>query len=670
MRKELLMGNEAIALGALRAGVRVVTGYPGTPSSEVLETVARHNDGSVYVEWSVNEKVAMEVAAGAAYAGARSMVTMKQVGLNVASDPLMNVNYVGVLGGMVVVVADDPGPISSQNEQDTRNFAKFAKVALFNPSTPEEAYAMIADAFDHSEKYGAPVLFRPTTRVCHSCASVEILDDLPKKEPAGFVKSSKWVIFPRTSYFNHIKIEGSLDKMREEFAQYDKNILTGAGNKGIATGGVTYSYCREALAGSECKLLKVSTIPFPDKLALSFLDGLDEVLVIEELDPVIEDDLIRLCGLNGLGVKILGKHTKHIQNAGEITVDNVIKAIGDFIEPPAPTPEPVGQLTTSASLPTASADLPNPTTVPQSVALPLRPPVLCAGCSHRAAFFAVKEATKKIPAVYTGDIGCYTLGNAPPLDMVDTCLCMGAGITVAQGLHRMAPGTEHFAFIGDSTFFHSGITGLLNAVYNQTDIVIVVLDNSTTAMTGNQPHPGIGATMMGGRPDKISIAKIAEAIGVSMLLRVDPLDQKAAKEAVRSVIGQKGVRMILFESPCIHIAKGTAAASVDAGKCTGCKICMRKLGCPAISPDQNKVSIDPDLCTGCGLCVSVCSAGAIACGAGAVDLGGKGSSTCGAGAADLGGAGETACGTGAANIGGKGSSTCGAGAADLGGAGH
>ena len=599
MRKELLMGNEAIALGALRAGVRVVTGYPGTPSSEVLETVAKHNDGSVYVEWSVNEKVAIEVAAGAAYSGARCMVTMKQVGLNVASDPLMNVNYVGVLGGMVIVVADDPGPISSQTEQDTRHFAKYAKIPLFNPSTPEEAYTMIADAFEHSEKYGVPVIFRPTTRVCHSCASVEILEDLPKKEPAGFVKNSKWVIFPRLSYLNHIKIEENLEKMRVEFAGYEKNILTGAGKIGIATGGVTYSYCREALTEKNCKLLKVSTVPFPDGLALKFLDGLEEVMVIEDLDPVIEDELIRLSGLHNLNVKIKGKHTNHIQNAGEITIDAVKKAIEDFLNP-SPS--------NNSEFRIPNSELPPSPPLPP---LPLRPPVLCAGCSHRAAFYAVKEATKGISAVYTGDIGCYTLGNAQPLDMVDTCLCMGAGITVAQGLRRVGPDTVHFAFIGDSTFFHSGITGLLNAVYNQTDIVAVILDNSTTAMTGNQPHPGMGITMMGNAAEKISIAKIVEAMGVSMLCRVDPLDQKAAKEAVRSVIGQRGVRVILFESPCIHITKRKTAVSVNTAKCTGCAICLKKLGCPAICLDQGKASIDANLCTGCGLCVGLCGVRAI-----------------------------------------------------------
>ena len=609
MKRELLMGNEAIALGALRAGVRVVSGYPGTPSSEILETVAKNNDGGVYVEWSVNEKVAMELAAGAAYAGARSMVTMKQVGLNVAADPLMNVNYVGVLGGMVVVVADDPGPISSQTEQDTRHFAKYAKIPLLNPSTPEEAYTMIADAFDLSEKYGVPVLLRPTTRVCHSCSSVEILEDLPKKEPEGFVKSSKWVIFPRLSYLNHIRLEENLIKMREEFAGYEKNILTGTGKKGIATGGVTYAYCREALIDKNLKLLKVSTVPFPDKLALEFLEGLDEVLVIEDLDPVIEDELIRVSGQRHLDLTIMGKHTGHIQIAGEITVDTVVSAVEAFIGAD-PAPATSTQVPSTASpQPLAPGAQPPANNGPPP--LPVRPPVLCAGCSHRAAFYAVKEATKGISSVYTGDIGCYTLGNAQPLDMVDTCLCMGAGITIAQGLQRIEPDKVHFAFIGDSTFFHSGMTGLVNAVYNQTDIIVVILDNWTTAMTGNQPHPGMGVTMMGGKPEKISIAKIVEAMDVSMLCRVNPLDQKAAKEAIRSVIGAKGVRVLLFDAPCIYISKSSATAVVDPEKCTGCMVCSKKYGCPAISPNEGKVSIDHNLCAGCSVCASLCGVKAI-----------------------------------------------------------
>ena len=598
MEKKLLMGNEAIALGAMRAGVRVVTGYPGTPSSEILETVAKYNDGSIYVEWSINEKSAMEVAAGAAYAGARVMVTMKQVGLNVASDPFMNVNYIGVKGGMVVVVADDPGPISSQTEQDTRHFSKYAKTALFDPSTPEEAYTMIADAFECSEKYGKPVIFRPTTRVCHSCASVEILEDLPRTKPEGFIKNPKWVIFPRLAYANKFKIEENLIAMSKEFSGYEKNTFTGSGKKGIAAGGVSYAYTCEALYNTELKssdykLLKISTLPFPDELALKFLQGLDEVIVIEELDPVIENELVRLCGLYQLNIKILGKRSGHIQIAGENTVDSVTKAIASFL---------------GVTLPETSGAI-----KAEPPPLPVRPPVLCAGCPHRASFFAVKEATKNISAVYTGDIGCYTLGNAAPLNMVDTCLCMGAGITVAQGLKRVDTDSVHFAFIGDSTFFHTGIPGVINAVYNQTDIVIVVLDNSTTAMTGNQPHPGMGVTMMGSKSEKINIEKIVKAIGVSTVIKADPLDLNAAKEAVQTVMPQKGVRVLIFESPCIAIAKNNKKAIVDVAKCTGCKICITKFGCPAISMAAGgKALINLTLCTGCGVCAIVCKPGAIA----------------------------------------------------------
>ncbi|MDR3119923.1 MAG: hypothetical protein LBU58_01080, partial [Clostridiales bacterium] len=347
MEKKLLMGNQAIALGAIRAGVRVVTGYPGTPSSEILETAAQYNDGSLYVEWSVNEKAALEVGAGAAYAGARVLVTMKQVGLNVASDPLMSLNYVGVKGGMVVVAADDPGPISSQTEQDSRHFGQFAKLAVFDPSTPEEAYEMIADAFDCSEKYGAPVLFRPTTRVCHSCASIEIRDPLPQKRPDGFVKDARWVIFPKLAYEGHLRLERNLSAMSDDFSSYPRNLLTGAGKKGFAAGGVSDTYLSEALEGikSPCKHLKVSTYPFPRKLALDFLRDLEAVLVFEELDPVIERELTALCGVYGLPVKVCGKLTGHVPNAGENTVDGVAAAVRAFlgespVEAESPLPEP------------------------------------------------------------------------------------------------------------------------------------------------------------------------------------------------------------------------------------------------------------------------------------------------------------------------------------------
>jgi len=596
MAKKLLMGNEAIALGAMRAGVSVVTGYPGTPSTEVLETVAKHNDGSIYVEWSVNEKVALEVAAGAAYAGVRSMVTMKQVGLNVASDPLMSLNYVGIKGGMVIVVADDPGPISSQTEQDTRHFGKYAKLAVFDPSTPEEAYTMIADAFDCSEKYGRPVLLRPTTRVCHSCVSVEILENIPVKKSEGFEKSSRWVIFPKLSYENKMVIEDNLKKMSDDFSGYERNFISGSGKKGIATGGISYCYVKEALQNSaiECKLIKISTMPFPQKLAFEFLQGLDEVLVIEELDPVIENELITLCGLHNLKVKIKGKLTGHIKNAGENTVDSVISSVRDFLGEK--------EEDTQGTLSFFSNDLPD---------LPARPPVLCAGCPHRASFFAVKEATKGLKAVYSGDIGCYTLGNAKPLNMVDTCLCMGAGITIAQGLHRVEPDTINFAFIGDSTFFHTGIPGIINAVYNQTDIIVVILDNSTTAMTGHQPHPGTGKNMMGNVSDVISIYNVVSALNVSKIVKANPLDLESAKAAVKSVINDRGVRVIIFEAPCIFVSKVKKGYLVDIEKCTGCKVCIKKLGCPAMETHEKKVKINPSLCTGCGICAQVCKFSAI-----------------------------------------------------------
>lgn len=590
MTEKLLMGNEAIALGAMRAGVNLVTGYPGTPSTEILETVAKYNDGSIHVEWSVNEKSALEVAAGAAYAGGRAMVTMKQVGLNLASDPLMSLSYVGVKSGMVIVVADDPGPISSQTEQDTRRFSQFAKLAVFDPSTPEEAYTMIADAFEHSEKYGAPVLFRPTTRICHSCASVEILGDIPLKKRDGFIKDSKWVIFPRLAYANHIKMEANLRKMSDDFSLYKNNILTGSGKRGIATAGVSYAYACEALEeiSAEHKLLKISTLPFPEKLALQFLQGLDEVLVIEELDPVIEQELIALCGLHHLPIKINGKRTGHTPNAGENSVNQVTDAIRAFFGEKARVTAP-----------------------PELPPLPVRPPVLCAGCPHRASFFAVKEATKDRKAVYSGDIGCYTLGNAMPLDMLDTCLCMGAGITIAQGLHRMEPDTLNIAFVGDSTFFHTGISGIINAVYNRSDILIAILDNSTTAMTGNQPHPGTGRTMMGEVAPKISIPDVLLAIGVSEIRRINPFQREKAKAAVSDLMDKKGVRAVLFEAPCIVALKETGVCTVDREKCSGCKLCIRKIGCPAIAMDSGKARIDAALCTGCGLCIHLCALKAI-----------------------------------------------------------
>ena len=598
MHTEFLMGNAAIAMGAIAAGLNVVSGYPGTPSTEVLETTAKHNDGSIYVEWSTNEKAAMELAAGAAYCGARTMVTMKQVGLNVASDPLMSLAYIGVKGGMVILVADDPGPISSQTEQDTRRFAAFSKLPCFDPSGVQEAYDMIQEAFAYSERYHTPVLFRPTTRVCHGYASITVKDaaEYQVNLPEGFVKdSSKWVIFPKLSYQNHIRMEKRNTELQSVFSDYPRNRIypetDTACQKGIATHGISFSYTMEALHGKAApRLLKVATpFPFPEQLAVEFLQGLDEVLCLEELDPVIEQELVYLCGKYHLPTRIRGKLTEDVALAGENSCDSVAADLAAFLgwQPPEQN------------------------TADQPPELPVRPPVLCAGCPHRASFFAVKEAMKGKKSVFCGDIGCYTLGNAMPLDMVDTCLCMGAGVNMTQGIGKIEPDTTCFAFVGDSTFFASAITGMVNAVYNQANMTLVVLDNSTTAMTGHQPHPGTGKTMMGQVVDKVSIEDTLHGIGVKTVETVNPLHLQEAIDCVKRVAVQDGVKAIIFKSPCAVLIKSGKPAQIEESKCIQCKKCIRTLGCPAIMLQDGKVQIEQALCTGCGLCAQVCPTAAI-----------------------------------------------------------
>ncbi|MBR6385296.1 MAG: indolepyruvate ferredoxin oxidoreductase subunit alpha [Ruminococcus sp.] len=596
MHKEFLMGNAAIAMGAIAAGLNLVCGYPGTPSTEVLETAAKNNNGRLYVEWSVNEKAAMELGAGAAYSGARTMVTMKQVGLNVAADPLMSLEYIGIKGGMVIMVADDPGPISSQTEQDTRHFASFPKLPCFDPSTVQEAYEMIQEAFEYSEKYKTPVFFRPTTRVCHGYASINVKDsdEYKTNTPEGFVKdSSKWVIFPRISYNAHMNIEKRNSMLSDIFSEYKRNIITPAENscrKGIVSHGISYTYVQEALKNNEKpSVMKISTpFPFPEKLALEFMKNLDEVLCIEELDPVIERELIYVCGKYHLNTKILGKLTGNVKTAGENTCDSVYKNIAEFM----------------------GWDIPECET-PETPPLPARPPVLCAGCPHRASFYAVKTAMKGEKTVFCGDIGCYTLGNAMPLDMVDTCLCMGAGVNIAQGIGKIEPDTKCFSFVGDSTFFASAITGAVNAVYNQADMTLIVLDNSTTAMTGHQPHPGTGKTMMGQIVDKISIENILKGIGLETVETVNPLELEKAVETVKRVSSEKGVKAVIFKSPCAVLIKPESPAVIDENKCINCKKCINSLGCPALVISDGKIKIDGSLCTGCGLCSQVCPVNAI-----------------------------------------------------------
>ncbi len=592
MKREYVMGNGAIALGAMAAGVNVVAGYPGTPSSEIIETLAKYNNGDIHLEWSINEKSAMEVAASAAYTGARTLVTMKQVGLNVASDPLMSLAYVGVKGGMVIVSADDPGPISSQTEQDTRLFASFCKIPVFDPSSPEEAYKMIQDAFEYSEKYKTPVLFRPTTRVCHAYASIEVDEKVQVKQFEGFVKDSKkWVIFPRLSFANHAMIEQRNPEIGKDFSTYKYNMVSGTGKKAVFASGISFSYAMEYLKDvSDVKVVKISTpFPFPEDFVLNALEGVDEVLCFEELHPFIEEELLKLVGKHHLDVKIYGKHTGNVAQSGENSSESAVEVLSSFLG--------TDKNFTGIDL----SDMPQ---------LPMRPPVLCAGCPHRASFYAVKQAMKGQEAYFCGDIGCYTLGNAMPLDMVDTCLCMGAGITMAQGFHWTHPTGTSFAFVGDSTFFASGMTGVVNALYNEADMVLCVLDNSTTAMTGHQPHPGTGRNMMGDVVDKVSIQEVLAGMGVKKIETVDPLDHEKAVAVVKECAAEKGVKAIIFKSPCIAIVKSDKKMAVNE-KCINCKKCIREIGCPALITVDGQVTIDKNLCTGCGLCSHICPVGAI-----------------------------------------------------------
>ena len=592
--KQYVMGNGAIALGALAAGVRLVAGYPGTPSSEIIETVSKVPHEGVHLEWSVNEKAALEVAAAAAYSGARALVTMKQMGLNVASDPLMSVAYIGVKGGLVIVSADDPGPISSQTEQDTRRYADFCRIPVFDPATPEEAYTMIQDAFEYSEKYNTPVLFRPTTRVCHAYAAIETPDSFVPGKCEGFERDpGRWVIFPRLSYMNHGKIEKRNTEIGKDLSAYRFNTLEGGkGEKAVVTSGVSYTYVKECLKGHEdVRLIRIATaFPFPEDFLLKALEGVKEVLCIEELSPYIEEQILKIAGKHHLALKVSGKLDGSVPHNGENSVELSSGILNRFLE-----------IKTGLEQ----------TDISDAPALPIRPPVLCAGCPHRASFYAVKQAMKGRKAVFCGDIGCYTLGNAMPLDMVDTCLCMGAGITMAQGMSHMNPDTVSFAFVGDSTFFASGMTGVVNAVYNEADMILCVLDNSTTAMTGHQPHPGTGRNMMGNFVEKVSIEKVLEGIGVKKILTVDPLKLDEAVAAVRECAEGKGVRAIIFKSPCVAITKPEKKIRVDADKCIGCKKCIREIGCPALVTAGGKAAIDRNLCTGCGLCTFVCPVKAI-----------------------------------------------------------
>ncbi len=590
MQKVLLMGNEAIARGAIEAGVMVATAYPGTPSTEVFSTLADlAPEYGFYAEWSVNEKVALEVAAGAAYTGARAMVSMKQMGLNVASDALMSLAYIGVKGGLVLVVADDPGPQSSQTEQDTRKFAAFAGVPVFDPATPQEAKDMVQAAFELSEKFGLPVILRPTTRVSHVSQDITLGDVKKLERSCHFQRDPRWVILPKLAYKQHIWLDRVQAEVAEEFNDSPFNRLSLKGKAGIVTSGVAYNYVLEACQELklEPSLLKIGTpYPLPPKPALEMLASCGQVLVIEEQEAVVEDQLIKLAWQNRLGTAISGKHDSYVPREGELSVDKVKTVLISYFNLPRD-------------------DMPEMDVAP----LPLRAPGLCAGCPHRASFLAFKELMRRDDVVFTGDIGCYTLGAEPPLEMLDTCLCMGAGITLAVGMSKIEPERKHVAFIGDSTFFHSGVPGLIDAVYNNANIVVVVLDNGTTAMTGHQPHPGTARTATGVNGAVLDPGEIARSCGVKFVREVDPYLVSEMKTCAREALEFDGPRFIVARRACVLQADSLRAYSIDAELCTGCELCIKKLGCPAIV--KNQVVQISAACAGCGVCARICPSQAI-----------------------------------------------------------
>lgn len=586
--KEFLLGNDAIARGLLEAGVDVATGYPGTPSSEILASLAPHaGERKFHIEWSVNEKVALEVAIGAAWAGARAVCTMKHVGLNVAADPFMTLSHTGVVGGFILISADDPFCHSSQNEQDTRMYAKFAKVPCFDPQSPQEAKAMIGYAYDFSEKHQIPVILRPTTRVSHGKSDVQV-GSLPStvREKKFTKNTERFVVLPKHTRALLKQLNEKQAAMSAELAAspWNKLTLKPEAKLGIIASGVASSYVEEVLAGLDVPVsyLKIGAYPIDPSLIIKLAAGVDQVLVIEELMPLVEEQT-RMYARN-----VLGKLTGEVPHEGEFDVLCVRNLIHKALGLPVCTPA-----------------------VPQiCVELPQRPPSLCPGCAHRASFFALKSIFKD-DSIFASDIGCYTLGTQ--LNAVDTCLCMGASITIASGLSISGIKNHVACTIGDSTFLHTGIQGLINAVYNKANITLVILDNRTTAMTGHQPHPGIGQTITGAPSDEVSLESIVKACGVKYLQTVDPFDQETTKAAFRKAYATDGVKVVIARQPCIITAKKDGIRrkryEVVPELCEGCRRCV-KFGCPAMGFVDGK-AVSNEMCAGCGVCADLCQFGAI-----------------------------------------------------------
>ncbi len=576
--KKLLLGNEAVARGLYEAGVTVVSSYPGTPSTEVTEEAAKYDE--IKAEWAPNEKVACEVAAGAAIAGARSFCAMKHVGMNVAADPMFTASYTGVNGGMVIFVADDPGMHSSQNEQDSRHYAKAAKLMMLEPADSDECLKFTKLAYELSERFDTPVIIRSTTRVAHSRSLAEIGDREEVKLREYVKKPGKNVMMPAMARGRHVVVE---ERVLAQKIYVETEALVDGINKiekndgakiGVICNGISYLYAKEAL-GEKASYVKLGcTYPLPEKLLIDFAKDYEKVYVIEELDDVVE------AHCKALGIKVIGKEIFSL--LGEYSQATIRKAVlGEEFE-------------------SLSAD----------VNVPARPPVLCAGCPHRGLYYVLK----KLNVFVSGDIGCYTLGALKPLGMLDTCICMGASISSLHGKNKADPASQskNVAVIGDSTFIHSGINSLINVAYNQSNTVSIILDNSITGMTGHQQNPSTGITLKGDATAAVSLEKVCEAVGINKVLVCDPNDLVATEKAIREALEYDGSSVVISRRPCalLKTVKHNGARKVNAEKCRSCKMCM-KIGCPAISMVDGKAKIDFTQCVGCDVCKQLCKFDAI-----------------------------------------------------------
>ncbi len=577
--KVLLSGNEAIARGAYESGVSVATAYPGTPSTEILENIVKYE--SIHAQWSPNEKVAMEVGIGAAIAGKRALVTMKHVGVNVAADPLFTASYTGVRGGLVIITADDPAMHSSQNEQDNRNYARFAKIPMLEPSDSQEAKDFVKLAFEISEEYDTPVFLRSLTRISHSKSIVSLSEPEVRdtQEPAKLEKDpQKLVMLPANARTRHPLVEERIKRLSEFADDFEKNEISIQNTSiGIISGGISYMYAKESFP--DYSFLKLSmTYPLPEKKIREFARQVDTVYVVEELDPFIEDQ-IRV-----MGIDVKGKSVFPI--CGEFSPTIVQQGIKGTIEKTKQKP--------------------------LIEYLPPRPPNMCPGCPHRGIFHTLK----KLKVFVSGDIGCYTLAALPPLKALDSCICMGASIGVAMGIDKaLGPeGTgKAVAVIGDSTFLHSGITGLLDIVYNKGNCTVILLDNRTTAMTGRQEHPGTGYTIKGEETKSVDYPTLCKALGVDHIKIVNPFNLKQLKTVLKEEINRPAPSVVIAQEPCVLHRRdrktGQPTFTVKKDECDGCKSCLQ-LGCPAIEwqPEEEKgrAYISQALCSGCSLCVQVC----------------------------------------------------------------